>query len=714
MAGADQYIPDDMNDTMGFGDSPGGDEENQIGNGSHSQFNRTAGGGSASGSGGAANGMNDSSDLNETQKLQLAERANEIYRQQLKYMQDHLASLRSLIQDKENIIENLMLRYDLGIITQDSNRQSGNLGADEIEQNELRRKAEALAQRTILENFELREMVNELRDENFHLRNEIYELQDKINRQVLQINKLEKSAQAQELLMAQQQSHDMATGPDSAMMNSFYGGGGGGAGGRDDDIYADMEEDDEQMADAERSNTELRGHKRRESMTMEHPAQTEEAQRKREERRRKHERKESEKPPDLFGDQHSDSDGYMDDEAMAKRKERANRARKESMATPDIYGTGQGDSQSDGDDDDEAGADGAGNNDKRRTSEVFMDQQALEKRRQRQQKEHRRMSSAAPPDLFRDGYDPEKAARDAAKKNTPEAIQKRLTRKAKRVGAAAVKYVKSHRRKESLAEKLLLGPSPNTLDDEMLDLRSKDPEQRRELEERARREQRRKSKQFIKSQVGDKGHLSDDDKMETDDKPQRNQLKNRKKLKAAGRASAQKGSNDNEHEFNINQITDQQPNKKRPSVGSAPAIPRNEEETSGKHRRDSSSPIVDLGFDDPEVLLHYEQLKVKDLEAELESKMNELDKVKKELKVKKESAEKQERAASTAQQQREEMTRVLDEAVDSKASLAAKCAMEIMRLTMILNTLQQHPKLKSIVQTLLEQSANNTNKNGLL
>eukprot|EP01083_Nonionella_stella_P086432 240131_1 len=100
------------------------------------------------------------SELNETQKLQLAERANEIYREQLKYLQDHLASLRALIQDKENIIENLMLRYDLGIITQDWNRQGANLGPDEIEMEELRRKAEALAQRTILENFELREMVN--------------------------------------------------------------------------------------------------------------------------------------------------------------------------------------------------------------------------------------------------------------------------------------------------------------------------------------------------------------------------------------------------------------------------------------------------------------------------------------------------------------------------------------------------------------------------
>ena len=82
----------------------------------------------------------------------------------------------TLLENKENIIENLMLRYDLGIITQDTSRQHGNLGADEIEQTELRRKAEALAQRTILENAELRDMVNELRDDNFRLRNEIYEL----------------------------------------------------------------------------------------------------------------------------------------------------------------------------------------------------------------------------------------------------------------------------------------------------------------------------------------------------------------------------------------------------------------------------------------------------------------------------------------------------------------------------------------------------------
>ena len=87
-----------------------------------------------------------------------------------------IEELRSIIRDKENMIDNLMVRYDLGILLQDPSKPHGNLSADEINRKELNQKAEALAQRTILENFELREMVNDLRDENFHLRNEIYEL----------------------------------------------------------------------------------------------------------------------------------------------------------------------------------------------------------------------------------------------------------------------------------------------------------------------------------------------------------------------------------------------------------------------------------------------------------------------------------------------------------------------------------------------------------
>ena len=116
------------------------------------------------------------------QKLDSAERSNEIYRQQLKYMQDHLAALRALVSDKENIVENLMLRYDLGIVPttsidyDDAFGIKNKLKSDDIDRNELHQRAWYMAQITILENFKLREMVNELRDENFHLQNDNLDL----------------------------------------------------------------------------------------------------------------------------------------------------------------------------------------------------------------------------------------------------------------------------------------------------------------------------------------------------------------------------------------------------------------------------------------------------------------------------------------------------------------------------------------------------------
>ncbi|ETO01425.1 hypothetical protein RFI_36017 [Reticulomyxa filosa] len=111
-------------------------------------------------------------------------------KKQVKYLQDHLNGMRALMQDKESIIENLVMRFDLQILPQDTS-VGDNIPSDKLEDKEMRRKAEALAQRTILENFELRvllftlfvcviivlfELVNELRDENFQLRNEIYDL----------------------------------------------------------------------------------------------------------------------------------------------------------------------------------------------------------------------------------------------------------------------------------------------------------------------------------------------------------------------------------------------------------------------------------------------------------------------------------------------------------------------------------------------------------
>ena len=102
-------------------------------------------------------------ELTTVEQLNIAKHANE--------------ALSQLIQDKDSIIENLILRYDLGVIQKEnvtSNKRFTSI--DEIELEQLRHKAKALAHRTILENMELREMVNELRDTNFHLQNEIYEL----------------------------------------------------------------------------------------------------------------------------------------------------------------------------------------------------------------------------------------------------------------------------------------------------------------------------------------------------------------------------------------------------------------------------------------------------------------------------------------------------------------------------------------------------------
>merc|ERR1711933_526434 len=191
------------------------------------------------------------------------------------------------------------------------------------------------------------------------------------------------------------------------------------------------------------------------------------------------------------------------------------------------------------------------------------------------------------------------------------------------VGAAAVKYVKSHRRKESLAEKLLLGPQDFGMED-FDDLKTADPAKRQELKKQARKEQRRKSRQLIKSQVGTKQHFSDEDLQE--DKPQRSALKTRNKLKGAMRPSADAMTNDFDFDSKM-KAAQMSNNKRRASISTDPIM---DDEKREKHRRDSSAPVINLGFEDPEVLLNFEKLKVADLEKELEAKLDDLDKVTKE------------------------------------------------------------------------------------
>jgi len=284
-----------------------------------------------------------------------------------------------------------------------------------------------------------------------------------------------------------------------------------------------------------------------------------------------------------------------------------------------------------------------------------------------------------------------------------------------------VKHVKSHRRKESLAEKLLLGPA---FGDELAEMKNADPSERKEMQARARKEQRRKSRQLIKSQVGAKEHFSDDDVAE--EKPQQRSLKNRK-LKSTQssqprRPSVTKQDFENNMENIIpaavdNAMANGNGNGKRPSVILQPSAAA-DAQNSTKHRRDSSAPVVSLGFEDPDVVLHFEKLKVKDLEKELKTKLDELDDVKAQLasKAELESAVSETRqSAEKAQAAVAKIERQMSEAVESKSALARKCAMEIMRLTNILNTLQKHPKLKHIVELLLDESAQKTNnKGGLL
>lgn len=77
---------------------------------------------------------------------------HKIYRHHLKCMQDHLVSLRTFIRDQEEIIQNLMMRYDAGVIKEDINDE--NL--------DMVRKALALAQRCTLENYKLRQTIAKL------------------------------------------------------------------------------------------------------------------------------------------------------------------------------------------------------------------------------------------------------------------------------------------------------------------------------------------------------------------------------------------------------------------------------------------------------------------------------------------------------------------------------------------------------------------------
>eukprot|EP01084_Bolivina_argentea_P144816 253995_1 len=109
---------------------------------------------------------------------------------------DYLNILIRLDNYYDLIIENFLLRYDLGIICQDAmviNRiRSLKMCNDEMKNrvDEINVKAAKLFQRTTLENFELTEMVIELNDESKYLKNEIDELRNKYTENSLLLNEL--------------------------------------------------------------------------------------------------------------------------------------------------------------------------------------------------------------------------------------------------------------------------------------------------------------------------------------------------------------------------------------------------------------------------------------------------------------------------------------------------------------------------------------------
>lgn len=90
------------------------------------------------------------------------------YDEQVKYAQDHFNCLMALMEDKENIIENLILQYN---VSQDMVGDNAEVDIENVRKDVL-----PSAYRAILECYDLNEERNELLDRNFHLRNEIYEL----------------------------------------------------------------------------------------------------------------------------------------------------------------------------------------------------------------------------------------------------------------------------------------------------------------------------------------------------------------------------------------------------------------------------------------------------------------------------------------------------------------------------------------------------------
>jgi chromosome segregation ATPase len=627
-------------------------------------------------------------DLPVEEKLALAERANEIYRQQLQYMQSHLQSMRSLIQDKESIIENLMLRFDLQTLPSDKKKDE-----KKGDPKELRKKADALAQRTILENFELRELVTELRDENFHLRNEIYEYQDKINRQALHISKVTKQRDEQKKKVEEA----------GELVELLRANGG----------VDPRETDDAKRVRAERAGREAE--RRQPSVALptgffeaeeeeEDPrAETAEAVAKRHEREaRAHRRDESKPIPDLGFDDDDSEEDYMDEAARAKRsaREKAAHSRKESVKPPDLFNDG-GDSEDEGEIPSEYateearakhaarvkaahqrkisakppdifGSGGLDDDDEESIPDEYATEEAREKHRQRA--DHSRKDSVKPPDIFGDGADDTGAERGTKRrgsqvlddpKYSEDAVAKRQERDSKgkrRQSSVALpqgffdaesddesipdEYAtedarekhtqrKHQKRKSSVA--LPQGFFPDDSDSDS------DPESRKKKRAHAR-------KRSLMKAAGDKGYFSGGDEEKTaavDTAMRREKKKLAKKKEAKKRrrssiAAAQKLLESQGTDFALSHAAalGQTLTKSRDSDEEEEEEEDPEAAKASSHWRDASNPIPDLGFDDAETSLALERGRNQQLISDLWDEQKKRQKMSKEITALKEELEK--------------------------------------------------------------------------
>ena len=118
------------------------------------------------------------SDFSRSKKIQLGQRANEIYRQQTQHVMKECDKIQDIVENKCNIIENLLYRYDCGILPKDETLWSifffkiknGNIqftfndASNEYLSNQvlITKQANQLAKISLLENFDLKQKIQQI------------------------------------------------------------------------------------------------------------------------------------------------------------------------------------------------------------------------------------------------------------------------------------------------------------------------------------------------------------------------------------------------------------------------------------------------------------------------------------------------------------------------------------------------------------------------